>query len=102
MPVVVRYVELARDRIEVVAGRRFSVRVSTDALTYRWLFAGNRGIARRRVLVLRAPETPGEYRVRAVRGRADSAEVVVTEPEPSRRVRCLSPSRSPVAGVYML
>jgi FlgD Ig-like domain len=83
VPVVVRYVELARDRIEVVAGRRFSVRVSTDALTYRWIFAGERGIARRRNLVLRAPETPGRYRVVvSVRGRADSADVVVTEPPP--------------------
>ena len=83
VPVVVRYVALRRDRIEVVAGRRFSVRVSTDALTYRWIFAGDRGIARRRNLVLRAPETPGEYRVIVtVRGRADSAEVVVTEPPP--------------------
>lgn len=83
VPVVVRYVELARERIEVVAGRRFSVRVSTDARSYRWLFAGDRGIARRQVLVLRAPETPGEYRVYvSVRGRADSANVLVTEPEP--------------------
>jgi len=83
VPVVVRYVALRRDRIEVVAGRRFSVRVSTDALTYRWIFAGDRGIARRRNLVLRAPETAGEYRVIVtVRGRADSAEVVVTEPPP--------------------
>jgi FlgD Ig-like domain len=83
VPVVVRYVELARDRIEVVAGRRFSIRVSTDALTYRWIFAGERGIARRRSLLLRAPETPGDYRVIvSVRGRADSATVVVTEPPP--------------------
>jgi hypothetical protein len=83
VPVVVRYVELARDRVEVVAGRRFSIGVSRDALTYRWIFAGERGIARRRNLVLRAPETPGEYRVVvAVRGRADSADVVVTEPPP--------------------
>jgi FlgD Ig-like domain len=83
VPVLVRYVTLARDRIEVVAGRRFSVRVSTDALTYRWVFAGERGIARRRVLVLRAPETPSEYRLYvSVRGRADSAEVVVAEPAP--------------------
>jgi hypothetical protein len=80
VPVLVRFVELARDRIEVVAGRRFSVRVSTDAPTYRWIFAGERGTGRRRNLVLRAPETPGEYRVIvAVRGRADSADVVVTE-----------------------
>jgi hypothetical protein len=83
VPVVVRYLELARERIEVAAGRRFSVGVSTDAVRYRWIFAGDKGAARRRDLVLRAPETPGEYRVVViVRGRADSAEVVVSEPEP--------------------
>jgi hypothetical protein len=83
VPVVVRYVVLSRERIEVVAGRRFSVRVSTDAVRYRWVFAGDKGVARRRVLVLRAPETPGEYRlITVVRGRADSAQVVVTEPPP--------------------
>jgi len=83
VPVVVRFVRLARERIEVVAGRRFSVRVSTDARMYRWIFAGDKGTGRRRTLVLRAPETPGEYRVIVtVRGRADSAEVVVTEPPP--------------------
>jgi hypothetical protein len=81
VPVVVRYVELARDRIDVVAGRRFSVRVETDARTYRWVFAGRRGIGRRPSLVLRAPRTPGRYRLYvSVRGRADSARVVVTEP----------------------
>jgi hypothetical protein len=81
VPVVVRYIELFRDRIDVVAGRRFSVRVSTDALRYRWIFAGEKGTSRRRVLVLRAPETPGEYRlIVAHRGHADSADVVVTEP----------------------
>jgi hypothetical protein len=77
----VRYAELSRDRIEVVAGKRFSVRVSTDARTYRWLFAGERGAGRRQVLVLRAPETPGTYTLYvSVGGRADSAEVVVTPP----------------------
>jgi FlgD Ig-like domain len=81
VPVVVRYVELARERIEVVAGRRFSVRVDTDARTYRWVFAGRRGIGRRPSLVLRAPRTPGLYRVYvSVRSRADSARVVVREP----------------------
>jgi FlgD Ig-like domain len=82
VPVVVRYIELTRDRIEVAAGRRFSVGVLTDAVSYRWLFAGERGIGRRRALVLRAPETPGTYTVYvSLRGRfADSAEVVVTEP----------------------
>jgi hypothetical protein len=80
-PVVVRYIELAREDIEAVAGRRFSVRVSTDLVRYRWLFAGTRGTETRRVLVLRAPEEPGEYRLYVLAGRfADSARVVVTEP----------------------
>jgi hypothetical protein len=80
--VVVRYVDIAPERVQVVAGRRFSVPVATDARSYRWLFAGNRGLGRRRVLVLRAPEEPGPYRVYvSVRGRADSVAVVVTEPE---------------------
>jgi hypothetical protein len=79
----VRFVELARDELEVVAGRRFSVRVSTDVVRYRWLFAGERGSETRRVLVLRAPEEPGEYTLYAVAGRyADRARVVVTEPPP--------------------
>ena len=82
VPVVARYIELARESIEVAAGRRFSVRVLSDAASYRWLFAGDRGVGRRQVLVLRAPETPGSYRLYvSLRGRfADSAEVVVTEP----------------------
>jgi hypothetical protein len=84
VPVVVRYIELARDRVEVVAGRRFSIGVSTDAVSYRWVFAGEKGTGRRRNLVLRAPETPGDYRVIVTqRGRADSAAVVVTEPPPA-------------------
>jgi hypothetical protein len=61
VPVRVRFVELTRDRVEVVAGKRFSVRVLTDAPTYRWLFAGRRGAARRKVLVLRAPDEAGSY-----------------------------------------
>ena len=82
VPVVVRYIELTRERIEVGAGQRFSVGVLTDAVSYRWLFAGERGIGRRRALVLQAPETPGTYTVYvSLGGRfADSAEVVVTEP----------------------
>jgi hypothetical protein len=80
VPAVVRYVELARNRIEVVAGKRFSVRVLTDARSYRWLFAGERGTRRKRVLVLRAPETPGDYAVYVSVGRfAAKAEVVVAE-----------------------
>jgi hypothetical protein len=80
VPVRVRYVELSRDRIEVVAGKRFSVRVRTDADSYRWLFAGERGAGTRQVLILRAPEIPGTYFLYASVGdRADRAEVVVSE-----------------------
>lgn len=79
----VRFVELSRDRIEVWAGRRFSVRVSTDARSYRWRFARRTGTETRRVLVLRAPEVPGTYALYAVVGeRAARAQVVVTEPPP--------------------
>ncbi len=82
VPVRVRFVELSRDRIEVGAGKRFSVRVLTDAQSYRWLFAGRRGVGRREVLVLRAPEEPGSYTLYvSVGGRAARAEVDVTAPE---------------------
>jgi hypothetical protein len=82
VPVQVRYVELARDRVEIVAGRRFGIGVATDALSYRWLFAGERGTSRTKVLVLRAPETPGTYTVYVRLGRwADRAEVVVAPAE---------------------
>jgi hypothetical protein len=78
----VRYIEFTRDRVEAVAGSRFRIGVSTDASSYRWVFANRKGTARRRVLVLRAPETPGTYALYVVVGRrADRAEVVVTAPE---------------------
>ena len=77
-----RFVELSRDNIEVAAGKRFSVRVRTDAESYRWLFAGRRGVGRRQILVLRAPEEPGAYSVYVtVGGRADRAAVDVVAPE---------------------
>ena len=82
VPVRVRYVELSRERIEVGAGRRFSVRVRTDADSYRWLFAGRRGVGERQVLVLRAPEEPGTHSLYVRVGtHAARSEVVVTPPE---------------------
>jgi hypothetical protein len=75
----VRYVELSKERITVAAGKRFSVRVRTDARSYRWLFAGKRGKGTRQVLVLRAPDTPGDYTLYVSIGkRADRAAVRVT------------------------
>jgi hypothetical protein len=81
IPVRVRFVELSRDRIEVIAGQRFSVRVLTDAESYAWLFAGRRGGGRREVLVLRAPEVLGSYTLYVTVGtRAARAAVEVVEP----------------------
>jgi FlgD Ig-like domain len=78
----VRFVELSRDRIETVAGKRFSVRVRADADSYRWLFAGQRGVGRREVLVLRAPDEPGSYSLYVtVGGHAARAAVDVRAPE---------------------
>jgi hypothetical protein len=82
VPVRVRFVELSRDSIEVGAGKRFSVRVLTDATSYRWLIAGRRGVGRREVLVLRAPEEPGSHTLYVTVGaHAARAAVEVTEPE---------------------
>lgn len=82
VPVRVRFVELGRDRVQVAAGERFSIFVSTDADSYHWLLAGERGTRERRVLRLRAPEEPGAYTLYVRVGKhADRAAVVVTEPE---------------------
>ncbi len=69
VPVRVRYVAFARDTVEAVAGRRFGIGVSTDAVSYRWLFDGRKGTARRPRLVLRAPEEPGTYVLYVASGR---------------------------------
>jgi len=84
VPVRVRFVELSRERIEAVAGKRLSVRVLTDASSYGWLFAGKRGTGTRQVLVLTAPDTPGAYTLYVtVGGRAARAAVdVVATPSP--------------------
>jgi hypothetical protein len=82
VPVRVRFVELSKERIEVVAGKRFSVRVRTDARAYRWLFAGKRGVGTRQVLVLRAPEEPGSYTLYVTVGdHAARSAVEVVAPE---------------------
>jgi FlgD Ig-like domain len=58
--VVVRYVSLARDRIEAKAGTRFGVRISADA-PVRFQLDGRSGTAKPGLLVLRAPAGPGRY-----------------------------------------
>jgi hypothetical protein len=60
IPVEVRYVELARERIAAKAGTRFGVRVSADA-PVRWRLGDRSGTAKPGLLVLRAPSLPGRY-----------------------------------------
>jgi flagellar hook capping protein FlgD len=77
-PVRVRYIELGLDTIRVQAGRRFGVRVRTDARRYGWLFARGRGSSTARYLVLRAPMRPGRYRLFVeTNGHGTSAAVAV-------------------------
>jgi hypothetical protein len=79
IPLRVRYIELARNGVVVVAGKRFKIGVSTDAKSYRWLLAGKRGVAHRRVLRLHAPDSPGSYTLYvSVGGHADKAAIVVS------------------------
>jgi hypothetical protein len=81
VPARVRFVELSREKIDVEVGKRFSVRVLTDAPSYRWLFAGQRGAARREVLLLRAPDEAGSYTLYVtVGGHAAKATVDVIAP----------------------
>lgn len=74
----IRYVELARDAVRVRPGARFRVRVLTDSPSVRWRLAGRTGLAPSRRLVLRAPRSPGRYRLFvSAKGHGDSARLVV-------------------------
>lgn len=74
----VRYVSLGRKRVVVGPGRRFAIRVSTDAPKVRWRLHGREGVARRGTLHIRAPKRPGVYFFYVfVAGHAARAAVVV-------------------------
>jgi hypothetical protein len=81
VPVVVRFIALARDRVEVEPEGRFAIGVATDVPRYRWRFGGRTAVATTRLLRLTAPAEPGRYTlfVRTPDGHADSATVVVRE-----------------------
>jgi hypothetical protein len=74
--VVVRYIDLTPRRIGVRAGKRLTVRVQTDASRYKWRLGRQRGLRRGRLLHLRAPTTPGTYRL-VVTERGHSATALV-------------------------
>jgi hypothetical protein len=61
--VVLRYVELTPGRTTVRAGRPFKVHVHTASRRYTWRLGHRHGGRRGRSLRLRAPTTPGTYRL---------------------------------------
>lgn len=79
-PVVIRYVALGRTRIEVTAGARFGVRVSSDASEVRWGLAGRGGIVPPGTLRLTAPRQKGRFTlVVTANGQSARAAVFVRE-----------------------
>jgi hypothetical protein len=78
VPVVVRYVVLAPERIRVRSGNGFRVHVATAAKRYTWRLGHRHGAHRGKVMHLRAPTTPGTYRlVVTENGHAATATVQV-------------------------
>jgi hypothetical protein len=76
---LVRYIVLGRERVVVRAGGKFALRVSTDAPFVHWKLHGRSGVARRGTLRLRAPKSPGVYKLYVTAsGHAASATVVTT------------------------
>ena len=87
--VTIRYIELARTTIPVVAQTRFGVRVTTDAKTFRWRFAGRTGVGKPGLLILRAPQS-GRYMLFVEANKHGARAHVVVRPRQSV-------SRSPAA-----
>ena len=76
--VFVRYIEVSPERITVRSGKGFRVHVETAARRYTWRLGQRHGDHRGKLLHLRAPTTPGTYRlVLAENGHATTATVQV-------------------------
>jgi hypothetical protein len=76
--VVLRYIEVKPGLTKVKAGRPFKVQVETAARRYTWRLGKRHGERRGRTLRLRAPTTPGTYRlVATANGHATTAVVKV-------------------------
>ena len=74
----IRYIDVRPKTLHVKSGKRFSVRVQTDAKRYSWHLGPRGAVARRRVLTLRAGQ-PGTYRlVVAANGHVSRARVAVS------------------------
>jgi flagellar hook assembly protein FlgD len=77
IPVQVRILRLRPGRIRVSTRKTFKLAISTDRTLVRWRFAGRRGVAPSRSLVLRAPATPGRYRVIVRSGRYKAGALII-------------------------
>ncbi|HUQ23933.1 MAG TPA: FlgD immunoglobulin-like domain containing protein [Gaiellaceae bacterium] len=78
---VIRYVALGRNRINVTGGARFALRVSSDARRVRWSLGRRGGLARPGTLRLRAPLQKGRFTLTvSANGHATRAAVFVVEP----------------------
>jgi hypothetical protein len=76
--VFIRYIQVTPHVLHVKSGKRFSVRVRTDAKRYSWHLGSRGNVARRHRLTLRAGQ-PGTYRlVVAANGHVSRALVVVS------------------------
>ena len=76
----VRFIELARERLEATAGTRVGVRVRTDARSFEWRIGSRTGTAEPGVLVVRAPSTPGRYRLFVTANGHAARAVLVVRP----------------------
>jgi hypothetical protein len=69
----VRYLTLARKRVVVRPGRKFALRVSTDAPAVRWRLRGRSGVQRAGTLHFRAPKSTGVFQLYVFTGDGDHA-----------------------------
>lgn len=75
--VTIRYVALARKRIQARRGKRFSVRVEAEAGPYTWSFHHRHGTSRTPILRLRAPAKSGRYRLTITAAKHTATALVV-------------------------
>ena len=74
--VILRYVQLTPGTVTVRSGRRITVHVETAARHYTWRLGGRNGTHRGKILHVRAPTTPGTYRLVVVEGGHATTAVV--------------------------
>jgi hypothetical protein len=78
--VVIRYLALGRKVVHVRPGKRFALRVSSDAKTVQWLLRGKAGEGAPGTLLFRAPKKPGQYKLFVTsNGHSEAAVVVVSK-----------------------